>query len=135
MTPFSLLLMFPPQSPNSFFACIIILVVSRQPFNHHHHQCRVMISNHRHNHLHELVSSLEPAEHPLLVCVQMHLQPHGALGTHHGSWRGLVAVSEMLRDDQMKYRKEKITRGKIDNKMCCAGWILCVRPCQQMATR
>ena len=68
-------------------------------FSHRHHRYIVIINNHPHDHLHELVSALEPAEHALLVGVKMHLQPHGALGTHHGSWRGLVAVSEILRDE------------------------------------
>ena len=76
-----------------------LILCLRHYFSHRDHQYTVIINNHRHDHLHELVSALEPAEHALLVGVEMHLQPHGALGTHHGSWRGLVAVSEILRDE------------------------------------
>ena len=76
-----------------------LILCLRHYFSHRDHQYTVIMNNHRHDHLHELVSALEPAEYALLVGVEVHLQPHSALGTHHGSWRGLVTVSEMLRDE------------------------------------
>ena len=67
----------------------LILCLNNHYSHGHHHS--------HHPHLHELVSALEPAEHTLAVGVEVHLQPHRALGTHHRPGRGLVAISEMER--------------------------------------